>query len=47
VSLTARPARVAGITHVPFERPRTIEMQHSQKFQDLVYEVRMLLAEAS
>jgi len=43
VTLTPRPGRVAGITRVPFERPRPLEIEHTQKFQDLVLEVRSLL----
>ena len=46
VSLSARPARVAGVTVVPFGRPRPIELQHTQAFQDVVLDVRRLLAEA-
>ena len=46
VSLTARPGRVAGITRVPFERPRPIEIHHTAEFQDIVRSVRRLLAEA-
>jgi NitT/TauT family transport system ATP-binding protein len=45
VSLTARPARVAGVTRVPFERPRPVELQHTQKFQDIVHDVRSMLTE--
>ena len=47
VSLTARPARVAGITDVPFPRPRPVELQHEPDFQDLVHKVRALLSGAS
>jgi NitT/TauT family transport system ATP-binding protein len=46
VSLTARPARLAGITEVPFERPRDLGLVHTPAFQELVRGVRMLLAEA-
>lgn len=46
VSMTARPGRVAGITSVPFERPRPIELHHTSEFQDIVRGVRRLLAEA-
>jgi NitT/TauT family transport system ATP-binding protein len=47
VSLTARPGRVAGVTPVPFPRPRSIDLQHSGEFQDLVRQVRSLLDEAA
>jgi NitT/TauT family transport system ATP-binding protein len=47
VSMTARPGRIAGVTIVPFERPRDVELEHEQKFQDLVRQVRSLLADAS
>ena len=46
VSMTARPGRVAGITSVPFERPRPIELHHTSEFQEIVRGVRRLLAEA-
>jgi ABC-type nitrate/sulfonate/bicarbonate transport system ATPase subunit len=45
VTLTARPGRVAGITEVPFVRPRPIDLQHGAAFQSLVREVRSLLPE--
>ncbi len=45
VTLTARPGRVAGITDVPFARPRPIDLQHGTAFQSLVREVRSLLPE--
>jgi NitT/TauT family transport system ATP-binding protein len=43
VSLTARPGRIAGVTTVPFERTRTLELQHTAEFQELVRQVRSLL----
>ena len=46
MSLSARPARLAGITDVPFPRPRSLELQHTQPFQDVVRTVRRRLAEA-
>jgi NitT/TauT family transport system ATP-binding protein len=45
VSLTARPGRVAGITEVPFCRPRALDLQHTPEFQGLVRHVRKLLGE--
>jgi NitT/TauT family transport system ATP-binding protein len=45
VCLTARPARLAGVIVVPFDRPRPIELQHTPSFQDVVLTVRRLLAE--
>ena len=47
VSLTARPGRVAGITEVPFPRPRQLALQHTAAFQELVRQVRGLLDEAA
>ncbi len=47
VSLTARPGRLAGITEVPFPRPRPLDLEHTAPFQDLVRQVRGLLDEAA
>jgi NitT/TauT family transport system ATP-binding protein len=47
VTLTPRPANVAGIVEVPFERPRPLELQYSTQFQDLVHRVRDQLTTAS
>jgi NitT/TauT family transport system ATP-binding protein len=47
VSLTARPGRVAGITEVPFGRPRSLDVQHTTEFQGLVRRIRKLLGEAA
>ena len=43
VSLTARPGRVAGITEVPFCRPRSLDVQHTTEFQGLARHIRKLL----
>ncbi len=47
VCLSARPGRVAGETVVPFPRPRTVDLQHSQEFQGVVRSIRSMLAEAA
>jgi NitT/TauT family transport system ATP-binding protein len=47
VSLTARPGRVAGVTAVPFPRPRPLALQHTAEFQAVVREVRTLLEAVS
>lgn len=44
---TCRPGRMAKIIEVNLPRPRQIEMMHEQNFQDLVFEVRNILREAS
>ena len=44
--MTPRPGRLAGVVHVPFERPRTIELQRTTEFTDLVFEVREMLGAA-
>ena len=44
---TCRPGRMAKIIDVNLPRPRHIEMMHEQNFQDLVFEVRNVLREAS
>jgi NitT/TauT family transport system ATP-binding protein len=44
---TCRPGRMAKIIEVNLPRPRFIDMMHEQKFQDLVFEVRNILREAS
>lgn len=43
VVMTSRPGRIAGIVHVPFERPRSLELLSSQGFLEAVREVRVLL----
>jgi NitT/TauT family transport system ATP-binding protein len=47
VSMTARPGRIAGITQVPFQRPRQLDLTYTPEFQGLAAHVRSLLAEAS
>ena len=47
VSLTARPGRIAAITDVPFERPRTMELHTTVEFQRLVHRIRTTLEEVS
>jgi NitT/TauT family transport system ATP-binding protein len=44
VTFTSRPGRIAGITPIPFPRPRALELEHSAPFQAKVAEVRALLA---
>jgi NitT/TauT family transport system ATP-binding protein len=46
VSLTVRPGRVAGISEVPFARPRSLDLQHTPEFQGIVRHVRKFLDEA-
>lgn len=45
VSLSPRPGRVARVTEVSFERPRTPDINRNVEFQDLVLELRELLQE--
>ena len=40
VSLSARPARVVGVADVPFPRPRRLDLEHTQAFQDIVRTLR-------
>ena len=40
VALAPRPSRVVDIYHVPFERPRPVELQRSAAFQELVGRIR-------
>jgi NitT/TauT family transport system ATP-binding protein len=47
VCLTARPGRVAGETVVPFERPRSIDLQHTTEFQEVVRSIRSMLSAAA
>ncbi len=44
--MTPRPGRLAGVVHVPFDRPRVIELQRTTEFTDLVFEVREMLGAA-
>ena len=44
---TCRPGRMAKIIEINLPRPRHIEMMHEQNFQDLVFEVRNVLRQAS
>ena len=44
---TCRPGRMAKIIEINLPRPRQIEMMHEQNFQDLVFEVRNVLRQAS
>ncbi len=47
VALTPRPARVAGTVDVGFDRPRSLELQTTATFQELVRRVRGHLQEAT
>jgi NitT/TauT family transport system ATP-binding protein len=47
VCLTSRPGRVAGETVVPFERPRSIDLQHTTGFQEVVRSIRSMLSAAA
>jgi NitT/TauT family transport system ATP-binding protein len=40
VSLSTRPARVVGVVDVPFPRPRSLDLEHTPAFQDLVRTLR-------
>ena len=40
VALAPRPSRVVDIYHVPFERPRTVDLQRTAAFQDLAARIR-------
>jgi NitT/TauT family transport system ATP-binding protein len=44
VSMSSRPGRVTRVTAVEFPRPRTIELQATREFQDIVIELRRALA---
>lgn len=43
VSLAARPGRIAGITDIPFGRPRTPQLEIGAQFQGYVGRLRGLL----
>jgi NitT/TauT family transport system ATP-binding protein len=45
VLLTPRPGRISKIAPVPFERPRTLDVQTLPAFQDIVRELRHELGE--
>ncbi|HEU4619595.1 MAG TPA: ABC transporter ATP-binding protein [Gammaproteobacteria bacterium] len=45
VLLTPRPGRIRSITPVPFERPRTLDLQAEPGFQDIARELRHQLDE--
>ncbi|MGE0794629.1 MAG: ABC transporter ATP-binding protein [Acidimicrobiia bacterium] len=47
VSMTARPGRIAGITEVPFGRPRSLALTYTHQFQQLAAQVRTLLEAAA
>jgi len=45
VVLAPRPARVTGIVEIGFPRPRSLDLQPSVEFQDMVRHLRRLLSE--
>ncbi len=47
VVLTPRPARVAGAVDVTFDRPRSLELQSTGTFQQVVRRIRELLSEVA
>ncbi|HET8931652.1 MAG TPA: ABC transporter ATP-binding protein, partial [Acidimicrobiales bacterium] len=47
IALTPRPARIAGTVDVGFDRPRSLELQGTSTFQELVGRVRGHLQDAS
>lgn len=46
VVLASRPARITGVVDIPFERPRTLDLQRSVAFQDMVADLRNQLQES-
>jgi NitT/TauT family transport system ATP-binding protein len=44
--MSARPGRIIETKTVPFERPRPLDIMYSQGFNDIVHELRALIAEA-
>lgn len=47
VVLAPRPARIAEILEMPFERPRTLDLQQGSGFQSMVGKLRRSLSETS
>lgn len=45
VLMSSRPGRISSITDIPFPRPRTLELQATTEFQDLVRDLRDQLGE--
>ncbi|PZX36765.1 NitT/TauT family transport system ATP-binding protein [Roseinatronobacter thiooxidans] len=43
VIMTPRPGKVSGVIDIDFPRPRVIEQMQSQKFTDLIFQVRGIL----
>lgn len=46
VVLAARPARVTEVVDIPFERPRTLDLQQTAAFQDMLKHLRSCLTGA-
>ena len=43
VVLAARPARITEVVEMPFERPRTLDLQRNAEFQDMLLRLRASL----
>ncbi|QOL82709.1 ABC transporter ATP-binding protein [Pseudooceanicola spongiae] len=45
IVLAPRPARITNVVDIPFARPRTLDLQRSTAFQDIVADLRTQLME--
>jgi NitT/TauT family transport system ATP-binding protein len=43
VVMSPRPSRIAAVIHVPFERPRSVELSRSPEFHALVDQISAVL----